>query len=151
MNVALIGSFKQHYEEVLAVGETLIAAGHRIVSPALSDISVQAAFVRFTTDHASDSDPEVQSKTLRNIFGADCVYVVNPNGYVGRTTCYEIGRIIQRRQPLYFLAIPVDLPVGIPPWAVCSPDDFAQRLHLDSICWLYSDERDAFAIERGLR
>lgn len=113
--VAVIGSFKQHYPEVLAAIEDFRRADCLVLSPAGSSIIEPGIdFVRFTTDREEWEDALVQSVTMERILAADVVYVVCPNGYLGRTTCYEVGRVRQAGIPLYFSEAPVDLPVFIP-------------------------------------
>lgn len=150
--VAIIGSFRQHYDVVTASAERFVRAGWTVTSPRCSPVVSGDLFVRFETDDADLTDAEVQSVTLRNIFTAALVYVVNPDGYVGRTTCYELGRIIQRRQPVYFLARPFDLPVEIPDWAIQPPDRLIEILNVSrKPHWLYHDSSSYLAeIERAL-
>lgn len=113
--VAVIGSFKQHYRDVETAIQAFRTAGLTVTSPAGTDILEEGIdFVRFSTDDPSLTDAQVQTVTLRNIFAADFVYVVAPGGYVGRTTCYEIGRLVQARRPVFLSNEPVDLPVAVP-------------------------------------
>jgi hypothetical protein len=151
--IAIIGSFRrQRYGGVLDVVRIFRGAGFEIASPSGSEIVDGEKFVRFASDDASFSDPEVQSSTLEKIFGADAVYVVAPEGYVGKTTCYEIGRVVQRRQPIYFSEYPVDLPVHIPDWCVVQPGEFVlQFTGSTPFEWLFSrDSGDLFDVERRL-
>lgn len=129
IKIALIGSFRA--ENYPRVQETLNAfkdAGIDVLSPAGTSIISGVEFVRFETDRETASDALIQTETLAKIFEADAVYVVTGiAGYVGKTTCYEIGRIVQRGQPLYFSEMPDDLPVHIPSAHVVSPDEFVVR------------------------
>lgn len=121
-SVAIIGSFKQHYRIVLDAWRTFMDAGWHVTSP-LGDPIVEEGipFVRFSSDEVSWDDPEVQTVALHRILRADVVYVVAPGGYVGNTTCYEIGRIIQADRPIYFSARPDDLPILVPDDRVTTP------------------------------
>ena len=151
--IAIIGSFRRdRYGGVLDVLETFAASGFDIVSPSGSAIVDGVEFVRFATDDASSSDQEIQSSTLERIFSAHAVYVAAPGGYVGRTTCYEIGRVVQRRQPVYFSEYPVDLPVHIPEWCVVAPDEFVLRFQGSTqFEWLFAKgSGKMFDVERGL-
>src|SRR4051794_37329956 len=114
--IALIGSFREaNYPTVRTCIELFVSAGLEIVSPAGTPIISGVEFVRFATDPVNLSDAEIQTVTLERIFSADAVYVVTGSkGYVGRTTCYEIGRIVQRTQPIYFSEVPDDLPIQVP-------------------------------------
>jgi hypothetical protein len=113
--IAIIGSFRKHYDEVLAVIDTFSSAGLEVSSPArsrLMDASVE--FVRLASDPPDSADVEIQFKALQKILQSDAVFVVCPEGYVGRTTCYEIGRIHDRGIPLFFSSLPLDLPIPVP-------------------------------------
>ncbi len=113
-SVAIIGSFKtvERYQAVLASIEAFRAEGWTVTSPAGSAVlEAGIDFVRFETDHPDMSDAEVQSVTLERIMSADIVYVTAPDGYIGRTTCYEIGRLVQARRPVFFSMKPEDLPI----------------------------------------
>jgi hypothetical protein len=127
--IAVIGSFKQHYEPVrIAIG-AFRAAGLVVTSPLGADVVKPGIdFVRFTSDDPRCDDATVQTIALHRILGADVVYVVAPEGYVGRTTCYEIGRAVQARKPIFFSERPADLPVRIPDSHVLSPAEAAKAI-----------------------
>jgi hypothetical protein len=152
-SIAIIGSFKQHYQKVCAAIEVFRAAGWLVTSPAGSDIIKPGIeFVRFATDPEHFDDPSVQSLTMKNIFRADLTYVVAPDGYVGRTTCYEIGRIIQARRSIYFSNLPRDLPLCVPPAFVMSPEMLVRSLGPgQGPKWLFEDGQGLlYDTERGL-
>jgi hypothetical protein len=129
LRVAVIGSFRQHYHAVLESIGDFRAAGWVVTSPAGTKILEEGIdFVRFASDDAARTNAEVQSSTLGNIFGAHLVYVVAPNGYVGRTTCYEIGRLIQAHRSVYLSHQPLDLPVHVPDRFVVDVRELVARL-----------------------
>lgn len=120
-SVALIGSFRQHYNVVLESLSAFKAAGLLVTSPKGTEIVQHGIpFVRFESDKTGWTDEMVQVAALHRILKADFVFAAVPNGYVGRTTCYEIGRIIQAGKPLYFSGVPEDLPLCIPDSHICS-------------------------------
>ncbi|WP_270365749.1 hypothetical protein [Microbacterium algeriense] len=124
--VAVIGSFRRHYAEVLATLTTFESVGVSVTSPlGGAVIDGQVDFVRFDSDPSEWDDPRVQTVALHRILRATAVYVVAPEGYVGRTTCYEIGRCLQSRTPTYFSEAPVDLPIAVPDTHVLPPDVLA--------------------------
>lgn len=128
LKVAVIGSFKRHYVSVLQAIEDFRKAGWEVTSPAgAAIIQPGINFVRFTSDEETLSDSEIQTVTLRNIFSAQMVFVVAPGGYVGRTTCYEIGRLVQARKPVYFSEQPLDLPIEVAPNFVGSATALVER------------------------
>lgn len=71
-------------------------------------------FVLFESDPPLSLDHRIQAATLEKIFSSDFVYVVNPGGYIGRTTAYELGHIHQRGMAVYYAEPPKDLPIEVP-------------------------------------
>jgi hypothetical protein len=139
-SIAVIGSFRQHNAYIQQVCTTIRTAGFIVTSPQGSEIIEDGIpFVRFTSDLAGFCDAAIQSQALHRILRADLVYVVAPDGYVGRTTCYEVGRIIQSRKPIYFSAQPIDLPLIVPESYVANVDDLVGCLRRSDWqpSWLY--------------
>lgn len=127
--VALIGSFRQHYNIVLEPLTVFKGIGLLVSTPIGTRIIKNGIpFVRFESDESEWTDEMIQVVALHRILRADFVFVVVPNGYVGRTTCYEIGRIIQARKPVYFSERPNDLPVCIPADHICSASYLAEQI-----------------------
>ena len=129
-SVALIGSFRQHY---ISIRESLIVfkgAGLEITTPKGADIIKPGIpFIRFESDHSRWTDEMIQVVALHRILRADFVFTVVPQGYVGRTTCYEIGRIIQAGKPIYFSDLPVDLPLYIPDSHISTAVRITEQIH----------------------
>ncbi|AQW56128.1 hypothetical protein ACIQPP_39025 [Streptomyces violaceusniger] len=71
-------------------------------------------FVRCESDPPESSDHDLQAATLEKIFASDLVYVVNPGGYIGRTTAYELGCVHERGMAVYYAEPPKDLPIAVP-------------------------------------
>lgn len=130
--VAIIGSFQKYYTNICALIEEFATLGITTTSPYNSHIIEkrnkvgESGFVVFAADDNSLSDAEIQMDTLKKILKADAVYVYNPEGYVGRTTCYEIGVVISKRRPLYFYAPPADVPIPISERQVVDPHKLAK-------------------------
>ena len=152
-SVALIGSFRKHYAAVEQASSCFVAAGLEVLNPRGKEIvKTDIPFVRFDSDPSTWSDEMIQTVALHRILKADFVYVVAPAGYVGRTTCYEIGRIVQSEHPIYFGERPRDLPLAIPEAHICRVDAIAdriakgtfepQQLHLDMTDSIGDLERD---------
>lgn len=130
-SVALISSFRKHYQETLEARQQFVDVGMSVASPRENEtaiIDTAVDFVRFTSNIPNHSDAEIETKTMRRILSADFVYCVDPGGYVGRTVCYEIGRIIQAQKPLYFMEMPQDLPVAIRTAHVIGIDEICDRI-----------------------
>lgn len=141
--VAIIGSFKQHYDDVLVAIQELNSLNIEVTTPYGSEILQNGIpFVRFSSDDPHYSDEMVQTVTLRKIFKAKVVYVIAPNGYVGRTTCYEIGRVIQKRMPIYFSEHPKDLPIKIPHSHIVSVESLAELIVDGNVKWPFDLQPD---------
>jgi hypothetical protein len=126
---SLIGSFRQHYREVLMARKIFATNGLEVLSPLGSPILKDGElFVRFESDDPNRSDPAIQTIALHRILRSHFTYVVAPKGYVGRTTAYEIGRLVQASHSVYFSDHPVDLPIAIPSSHVRSPLDLLNEL-----------------------
>ena len=140
ISVSIIGSFKQFYSEIVQIKKIFEKNDFKINSPLGNHIlKVGIPFVRFDSDDKEYSDELIQTVTLERIFSSAAVYVYTPKGYIGRTTCYEVGRIIQKRQPIYFSEHPVDLPINVPNDFVVSPDEFVNIVKSNNRKWLYDN------------
>ena len=130
-SVSIIGSFRKpdHYNVVKKAVMYFKQAGLIVLSPKGSKVcrSIED-FVIFDTDESSLSPAEIQMVTLDKIIHSDAVYVCNVNGYVGRTTCYEIGFCLSRGIPLYFLSMPNDLPIPVSADNILSIEAFCQMV-----------------------
>lgn len=128
ISVAVIGSFRKFYPEVCRVAGIFAGAGMTVAAPVISTIVNQGAeFVRFAVDPPAASDEELQALALERIFSADLVYVFAPDGYIGRTTCYELGQVLDRGIPIFYSHPIKDLPISIPAGAVCEATALASR------------------------
>jgi len=126
-SVSLVGSFRQHYAQVVHAAEIFAAAGIAIRSPAVSRIvNPGEEYPRFESDPPAFLDHHIQAATFEKIFSSDFVYVVTPGGYIGRTTSYELGRVHERGIPVYFSEPPKDLPIEIHAGSVLDPQRLAR-------------------------
>lgn len=152
MRVAIIGSFKQHYGMIRRSLKAFWEAGIEVTTPKGSDIEEEGIeFVRFETDPPDWDDPTVQTIALHRILRADAVYVVAPGGYVGRTTCYEIGRVIQACHPIYFSDYPADLPIAVPSSHIVSPIELISILRANRACAPFAKPHSRYStLERRL-
>ena len=148
-SVAIIGSFRQHNPQIQQACTTLRSAGFVVTSPQGSEVIEDGIpFIRFTSDYTEWTDSEIQSLALHRIFRADLVYVVAPNGYIGRTTCYEVGRIVQSGKPIYFSDQPNDLPLLVPSTFIMNIDDLIENLTTSSWQpkWLFHNNNETGGI-----
>lgn len=128
--VAIIGSFQKYYDKILSVIQIFKEFGIHVLSPKESFINNRIEnFVIFESDKKDYTPAEIQMITLDKILKADAIYVYNPNGYVGKTTCYEIGFCFSRSKPIYFYDYPDDLPIPvIKEKQILAPEEFAKML-----------------------
>jgi hypothetical protein len=134
IRVAIIGSFRKHYSEILLAIEAFASAGCEVSSPASSWVlNADAEFVRLASDAAERADVEIEVETLDRILNSDVVFVVAPEGYVGRTTCYEIGRVHERGIRTFYSSTPLDLPVPVSASAVADPWTVAKAIEADGV------------------
>lgn len=114
MKVSIIGSFRKYYDEIKEIILLFQKNNIEVLSPKFSEITNSIEdFVIFKSDNLNLTPAEIQTETLNKILKSDVVYVYNPKGYVGRTTCYEIGVIRTTKIPLFFLEQPQDLPIKV--------------------------------------
>jgi len=116
-SISFIGSFrkKKHYAIVKKGVFLFKDKGIQVNSPRGAAVCGKIdQFVIFTSDEQGMTPEEIQMITLDKILKSDVVFVCNLDGYVGKTTCYEIGFCFSRNIPLYFLSKPVDLPIPVP-------------------------------------
>ena len=127
--VALIGSFRKHYSEICDALAAFQRAGVLVTTPlGAGVIQPGIPFVRFESDNEELSDEHVQTIALHRILRARAVYVVAPAGYIGLTTAFEIGRVLQAGRPLYFSEPPDDLPILVPSGHVCGAQEVAAHI-----------------------
>lgn len=153
-SISIIGSFKQHNKEIQELCATLRASGVVVTSPQGTGVIQEGIdFVRFHTDDPDWTDPAIQSLAMHRILRADLVYVVVPEGYIGRTTCYEVGRVLQAQLPIYFSHQPLDLPLHVPEQFILNKTSLLSQLSDPEWNpeWLFTSDTDrASSLEREL-
>ncbi len=130
--VSIIGSFRKpkHYLEITNLICKLKASGIEVLSPAGTEVvDIVDDFVMFASDDKSLTPEEIESATLAKILASDIVYVCDVDGYIGRTTAYEIGCCEVRNIEMYFLDYPRDFEI-LTPINVLKPDELI--IHITS-------------------
>lgn len=123
MNCSIIGSFRKYYHQISLTIELFENNGIHILSPKQSTIlNPQDEFVIFESDDENYLPEEIELIALHRILRSDFVYVYNPNGYIGRTTAYEIGRVTEKVIPIFFKEMPKDLPIFLKKNSIITPD-----------------------------
>jgi hypothetical protein len=127
LKIAVVGSFHRHYDLVMDACRVFGNGGHTVVSPSGAAL-IRGGDLRFEDDDPSFAEAKLQTLALERIMGADFVYVVAPDGYVGRATSYELGRLVQAAVPLFFSAALRDPPLAVPGTHVGSPENVLDRV-----------------------
>jgi hypothetical protein len=128
-------------------------AGIEVLSPKDSPLinGPDAQFVRFGTDDPQNNDAQIERIAMHRILRADFVYVVTPKGYVGQTTCWELGRIQDHEQPHYFSERPRGLPIDVPDPHIATPAELIERFQRETPRSIIDSLSDtALMLERGL-
>lgn len=130
MKGCIIGSFRKYYDDILTAICIIEKNGHSILSPKKSKIiRNKEGFVILASDNSNYSEIDIETIVLHRLFQSDFIYVWNPNGYVGKTTCYEIGRATEHDIPIYYSNYPKDIPLYIPKGSVINLNDFVTYIN----------------------
>jgi NTP pyrophosphatase (non-canonical NTP hydrolase) len=98
--VTVSGSFIQAWPEIVATIDQMQAAGASVLSPRRS--SPRATIDGFVYLEGETGPPkDLESGHLDAIKRSDLLYVVNPEGYTGRSVSLEIGFAIASGVPVY--------------------------------------------------
>jgi hypothetical protein len=128
---------------------TFADAGHTVTSPSGAAV-IRGDDVRFEDDAPSASEATLQTLALERIMAADVVYVVAPEGYVGRATSYELGRLIQAAVPVYFSSAVHDPPLAVPATHVATPEEILERIERIKPLHAALEDGEARAVESRL-
>lgn len=111
-SIAIIGSFRKesHYSKIIELIKFLQENNIHVTSPVGSSVVMEEeGFVFFETDDQSLSKERIEELTLEKILKADIVYNCNVDGYIGRTTAYELGVCQSVGKEIIFLEKPSDI------------------------------------------
>ncbi len=131
VRVVLHGSFQRHFDAILEAHAIFTKAGFTVLAPDATDI------IGFTDGFAvlegeEGIDPrQVELRyllNLKNLGVNGFSYFVNPGGYVGPSTAYELGIAQLTGVSTYFTKAPSDHPAYIGQNAVWSPRQLADYI-----------------------
>lgn len=129
MKITVIGSFRKYYKEICNLINEFEKRGIQVMSPQKSFIIDNIdGFVILNSDEKSQQPFIIQEHVFENIKNSDAVYVWNPEGYLGNSTCYEIGKIMGMEKPILFKERPKDLPINIENNMIKDVDDMIEWL-----------------------
>lgn len=122
--IGLIGSFRKNFSEIVALKQYFANNNLRVNNPIGNNLTKQdCLFVRCNEDSENEDDAMIQTRAIARLFKCDLVYVFVKDCFIGKTTCYEVGRLLQRGIPLYFSEKPDDFPLYIPSKRIISKEE----------------------------
>lgn len=130
--VALLGSFGKHYDLMTEVARKLISNGFDVLAPNLNGIKNDNSGFLILNGDENKSEELLEDDYLDNCLKADCVYVCNKDGYIGRTVAFELGTLQCYGQEVFFMEEPMDVLIRklIPPYHTSDIDDFISQLEV---------------------
>jgi len=107
-SVVIIGSYRKFYPNIYEKIESFEKLGIKVLKPPKSRIiNPGSEYCRFESD-MDKSMNELEHEFLEAIRMATFVYVVNPNGYIGLSSSFEIGFSYSLRKDIYCMEKPID-------------------------------------------
>ncbi|ACY14224.1 MazG nucleotide pyrophosphohydrolase domain-containing protein [Haliangium ochraceum] len=126
--VTICGSFRKHFEGILAVIEEFESHGIKVLSPKASPIvNPGEEFAVLRAD--GDADPKtLEQRHLDAISASDAVYFYNPDGYLGASATMELGFALAQDKPVYAKERPTDFTLKLFAEQVATPAEVAAGL-----------------------
>jgi len=122
-------SFRKHFNEIRHAYRLFSAAGIEVLAPSDSDvIGITDGFVHLEDDVSPD--PRVTEllylQNLKKLGENGFSYFVNPEGYIGKSTSYELGIAQLSNVRCFFMEMPKDHPAYVHGNSVWSPELLAE-------------------------
>lgn len=118
LKVAILGSFRKHFNQISEARDRFIEAGFEVVLPVGEITDPNPGFVPLSSDKPGLMPAEIEALAVEKALNAEVIFFVCPKGYIGRTASYELGRLTQAGKRLFFSEAPDDMPVSIMPESV---------------------------------
>jgi hypothetical protein len=109
LTATVSGSFHRFMSEIERAVQTLAQIGVKVLSPADPRVVDAIDEFLFVASDRVRSIRMVQDRHLESITGADFLWLVCPDGYVGQSASMEIGFAVAARVPVYSTHLPTDL------------------------------------------
>lgn len=125
------GSFGQHFDAIQAARKLFTAAGIAVLAPAGGELTDETdGFLRF--EHEADEDPRLIElrylHTMRTLGQYGFSYFVCPDGYIGKSTAYELGIAQAMNITCFFSHQLADHPAYQPHNSIWSPEDLIEHV-----------------------
>jgi NTP pyrophosphatase (non-canonical NTP hydrolase) len=106
--ITVSGSFRKHLRAIEDAVEYFTKDDLEVLSPKSTEFRSESnGFVRLSGDRG---DPRtIELKHVRSLLRSDCLYVVNPDGYIGTSAALEIGVAIAASLPVFTQETPDDM------------------------------------------
>jgi len=122
----LHGSFRKHFDLIKRVHNTFTEAGIEVIAPKYSEIVTSKQGFVFLESEENTDQRLVELFYLHNLqrLGSEGFsYFVNPDGFIGRTTSYELGIAQLTNVRCFFLEDIKDHPAYIHKNSIWKPED----------------------------
>lgn len=105
--IAIIGSFRKHYDEIVKSANIFTENGFLVLVPKLDGIQENSKddFLLLIGDEEKPPQ-QLEEEFLNKCLEADLVYVCNVGGYIGKTVMGELFILASNGQEVYFYATP---------------------------------------------
>lgn len=131
MRCVIHGSFSKHFDEVQRVHKLFSQAGIEVLAPKNSELVTQTngfALFKDETEH----DPRLVElqylHKIKQLGNNGFSYFVNPDGYLGKSTAYELGIAQLTNTRCFFMEKLADHPAYVHKNAVFSPENLVSYI-----------------------
>ena len=121
----LHGSFRKHFEEIKKTHKLFTDAGIEVLAPAMSEIkALEGGFAVLESDMEKDQRmiELIYLHNLKSLGEGGFSYFVNPEGYIGKSTSYELGIAQISNVRCFFRQTPDDHPAYLHKSSVWKPE-----------------------------
>jgi len=101
LKIAISGSFRKHFSEIIKLIYKSEEAGIDVLSPKKSKIINPGAEFIFLESDDTEDQMMLQLRHLEAISQSDALYVCNHDGYMGASTILEMGWALALGKPVY--------------------------------------------------
>ena len=125
----LHGSFQKHFNEIKRIHRIFSNAGIEVIAPQVSEITdTKNGFAILESDESRDPRmiEILYLHHLKRLSENGFSFFINPNGYIGKSTSYELGIAQVSNVPCFFLERPIDHPAYLHGNSVWKPELLAE-------------------------
>lgn len=101
LGIAISGSFHRHFSAIIDAKTRFESMGITVLSPTGRTLLDPEAEFPLLAEDDSNNPAVLQKRHLDAITAATALYVVNPNGYLGKSVAFEMGWAAAQSKPIY--------------------------------------------------